>query len=112
LLSTCEAEYVAASEAACEIKWLRTLLSKLKFTQLATTPLLCDNNSSIVLSKDSSFHTQVKQIDIKYHSIHQHVEQGCLKLHYVHSKDNLADIFTKVLPCKDFERLCACLGLQ
>jgi hypothetical protein len=111
-LSTCEAEYVAASEAASELKWLRTLLSELEFPQLSATPLLCDNNGSIVLTEDSSFHARVKQIDIKHHSIRQHVSEGRLKLHYVRSKDNTADIFTKPLPRKDFERLRACLGLR
>jgi hypothetical protein len=111
-LSTCEAEYVAASEAASELKWLRSLLGELEFPQLSATPLLCDNNGSIILTEDSSFHARVKQIDIKHHSIRQHVEQGLLKLHYVKSKDNTADIFTKALPRKDFERLRACLGLR
>jgi hypothetical protein len=97
-LSTCEAEYVAASEAASEITWLRTLLAELEFPQLAASPLLCDNNGSIVLSEDLSFHVRVKQINIKHHSIREKVELGCLKLHYVRSKDNLADIFTKALP--------------
>jgi hypothetical protein len=97
-LSNCEAEYVAASEAASELTWLHSLLGELEFTQLSATPLLCDNNGSIVLTEDSSFHARVKQIDIKHHSIRQKVEIGQLKLHYVKSKDNLADIFTKALP--------------
>lgn len=33
-LSTCEAKYVAASEAASELKWLRMLLGELEFMQL------------------------------------------------------------------------------
>jgi hypothetical protein len=111
-LSTCEAEYVAASEAASELKWLWTLLGELEFPQLSAAPLLCDNNGSIVLTEDSSFHMRIKQIDIKHHSIHQHVSEGCLKLHYVRSKDNTADIFTKPLPHKDFKRLRACLSLR
>jgi len=111
-LSTCKAEYIAASEAASEITWLRSLLLEIDFSQLSATPLLCDNNGSIILTEDSSFHARVKQIDIKYHSIRQKVELGQLKLHYVQSKDNLADIFTKPLPRKDFERLRAYLGLH
>jgi hypothetical protein len=111
-LSTCEAEYVAASEAASELTWLRSLLFELDFPQLSATPLLCDNNGSIILTEDSSFHTRIKQIDIKYHSIRQKVEAGQLKLHYVQSKDNLADIFTKPLPRKDFERIRQYLGLR
>jgi len=72
-LSTCEAEYVAASEAASEITWLHSLLLELDFIQLSATLLLCDNNGSIILTEDSSFHACIKQINIKHHSIRQKV---------------------------------------
>lgn len=49
-LSTCEAEYVAASEAGKEVAWLRMLLLELDFPQLSVSPLMCDNNSAIVLT--------------------------------------------------------------
>jgi hypothetical protein len=67
-LSTCEAEYVAASEAGKEIAWLRMLLNEIKFPQTRASPLMCHNNSAIVLTKDSSFHAHVKHIDLAHHS--------------------------------------------
>ena len=111
-LSTCEAEYVAASEAGKEIAWLRMLLHEIEFPQLSSSPLMCDNNGAIVLTEDSSFHARVKHIDIAHHSIRERVSRRQLKLHYVRSKDNIADIFTKALPRKDYDRLRTCLGLR
>jgi hypothetical protein len=111
-LSTCEAEYVAASEAGKEIAWLRMLLQEVEFPQLSASPLMCDNNGAIVLTEDSSFHARVKHIDMAHHSIRERVTQRQIKLHYVRSKDNIADIFTKALPRKDFDRLRACLGIR
>jgi len=111
-LSTCEAEYVAASDAAKEVAWLHTLLHELDFTQPSATPLLCDNTGGITLSEDVSYHAKVKHIDISMHSIRERVARGQIKLHYVKSMNNAADIFTKSLPCKDFEHLRTCLGLQ
>jgi hypothetical protein len=111
-LSTCEAEYVAASDASKELAWLRTLLREIDFAQPTATPLLCDNTGGITLSEDASYHSKVKHIDINIHSIRERVALGQLKLHYVKSTNNVADIFTKSLPRKDFERLRACLGVQ
>jgi hypothetical protein len=111
-LSTCEAEYVAASEAAKELVWLRTLLDELEFTQPSATPLLCDNMGGIILSEDASYHLKVKHIDIAIHSLRECVAHSQIKLTYVKSLNNAADIFTKALPRKDFERLRLCLGLQ
>lgn len=68
-LSTCEAEYVAASDVSKELTWLRTLLHELNFMQPSATPLLCDNTGGITLSKDTSFHSKVKHINITVHSI-------------------------------------------
>lgn len=111
-LSTCEAEYLAASDASKELTWLRTLLLELNFVQPSATPLLCDNTGGITLSEDASFHSKVKHIDIAVHSIRERVSRGQLKLSYIKSMNNAADIFTKALPRKDFERLRTCLGLQ
>jgi hypothetical protein len=111
-LSTCEAEYVAASDAAKELVWIRTLLREIDFVQPTATPLLCNNTGGITLTEDASYHSKVKHIDINVHSIREHVSLGLLKLHYVRSINNSADIFTKALPRKDFERLRQSLGSQ
>jgi hypothetical protein len=70
-LSTCEAEYVTASDTSKELTWLRTLLHEIEFTQPSATPLLCDNTGGITLSEDASYHSKVKHIDIAVHAIRE-----------------------------------------
>ena len=54
-LSSAEAEYVAATTAACQIVWMRRTLSELQHEQNEPTPILCDNNSAIALSRNHVF---------------------------------------------------------
>lgn len=54
-LSSAEAEYVAATSAACHAIWLRRLLADLGHKEEGPTPILCDNTSAIALSKILSF---------------------------------------------------------
>ena len=46
-LSTCEAEYVAASWCVCRAIWLRNLLSKEELKQRGATIIQVDNKSEI-----------------------------------------------------------------
>ena len=50
-LSLAEAEYMAASMAACEVMWLRKLLVGLFECELEATVVHCDNQSGIRLSR-------------------------------------------------------------
>jgi hypothetical protein len=59
-LSTTEAEYVAACENAKEGVWLKRLLHELMPDWTEAVPLMCDNMSSIDLSKNPRFHQLVK----------------------------------------------------
>ena len=61
-MSSCEAKYVAASEAAKEIAWLCQLLNGIGFPQTDPTIMRADNNSAICLSNDPSFHAQAKHM--------------------------------------------------
>ncbi|XP_061345127.1 uncharacterized mitochondrial protein AtMg00810-like [Gastrolobium bilobum] len=55
-LSTCEAEYVAASWCVCHAIWLRNLLSKLEQEQVGPTEIRVDNKSAIELAKNPVNH--------------------------------------------------------
>jgi Reverse transcriptase (RNA-dependent DNA polymerase) len=46
-LSTCEAEYVAASSYVCHSLWLRKLLKKMNFSQEKATNIRVDNKSQL-----------------------------------------------------------------
>jgi hypothetical protein len=102
-LSSAEAEYVAATSAACQAVWLRRVLEGLQQKQEGPTTVYCDNNSAIALSKNHVFHQKSKHIDTRYHFIRELVNNGEVHVEHCKSIDQLADIFTKPLAKDIFE---------
>lgn len=100
-LSTTESEYMAASEAAKEILWLRQLLIDIDEPQLVVT-LCIDNQSAIKLIHNPIYHKRTKHIDIRYNFIREKVEQNIINIEYVNSSNQLADFLTKALPPSKF----------
>jgi hypothetical protein len=81
-LSTTEAEYVAATHAAKEALWLRTLINEIFGGIMGATMLHCDNQSAIALTKDHQYHARTKHIDIHFYFICWIIEKGKVKLVY------------------------------
>lgn len=70
ILSSTEAEYVAANEGTKELVWLRYLLNKV--TKISYTPtLLVDNVGAIKLAKNPEFHKRTKHVEVKYHFVRE-----------------------------------------
>ncbi|MCO5606574.1 hypothetical protein L7F22_060762 [Adiantum nelumboides] len=67
-LSTTEAEYMAATEAAKEALWLSRLVGDLGMA-LDAPMLHCDSQSAIALAQNPVFHENTKHIEVRYHSI-------------------------------------------
>jgi hypothetical protein len=110
-LSTCEAEYVAATSCVCHAIWLRNLLKELNLPQKEPTKIFVDNKSAIALAKNPVFHDRSKHIDTRYHYIRECVANNNVKLEYVKTHDQAADIFTKPLKREDFVKLRYLLGV-
>ena len=60
--------------------------------------LFCDSQSAIHLAKNSSYHSQTKHIDVRYHWIRDVVSSKLLKLEKIHTDDNGSDMITNILP--------------
>ena len=66
---------MAAFESTQKCIWLHALLKGISFDMTdRPTPILCNNNTTINLSKDPTLHTCIKHVDIKYHFL-----QECIK---------------------------------
>ena len=111
-LSTCEAEYVAASSCVTHAVWLRNLLGDLGMAQGSATEVMVDNKSAIELAKNPVHHERSKHIDVRFHYIRDVMKRGEVSLKYVPSQEQAADIFTKPLPVVAFNHGRMMLGMK
>ena len=73
-------------------------------------PIFCDSTSAISISKNPCLHSKSKHIDIRFHFLRDQYEKGVVDVIHVDTYDQLADILTKPLDEKPFERLRGELG--
>ncbi|KAL6342654.1 hypothetical protein AAG906_013060 [Vitis piasezkii] len=97
--SSTEAEYRAVASTTSELFWLRQLLKDFQAPISSPTLLFCDNQVAIHLASNPFFHERTKHIEIDCHFVHDKVTDGFIKLMPLHSQHQLADVFTKALPC-------------
>jgi hypothetical protein len=102
-LSTTEAEYIAASEAAREAIWLQRLhddlitLSPLP-SQSSPTIVFADSTGCLSQMENNRHHERTKHIDIKYHYVRDVYEQQIIDFQHCLTNEMTADILTKPLP--------------
>ncbi|XP_028391792.1 uncharacterized protein LOC114516495 isoform X1 [Dendronephthya gigantea] len=95
-LSTCEAEYIALTNAMQEAKFLKQLCIDMKVSiHEGKAFIKIDNQGAMNLAKNPIHHQRTKHIDIRYHFIREEVKEGRVSLEYVSTEENIADIFTK-----------------
>jgi len=110
-LSTTEAEFIAITEACKEMLWVKKFLQELDFSQEMYV-LLCDSQSVIHLSKNSTFRSKYKHIYVRYDWIRDVLNDKLLELEKVHTDENGYDMITKSLPRWKFETCCLIAGLR
>ncbi|PNX59385.1 putative copia-type protein, partial [Trifolium pratense] len=98
--SSAEAEYRVMASAACEMIWLKGLLMT----------LFCDNQAAMHIATNPVFHERTKHIEVDCHFIRRQVQNHVIQTAYTRSHDQLADVFTKMLPSTQFHRLLSKLG--
>jgi hypothetical protein len=69
--STTEAKYIAASETAKDVVWIKKFVSELGVVPSCSSPidLYCDNNGAIAQAKEPRSHQKSKHILQRYHLI-------------------------------------------
>jgi len=95
-LSTIEVEYIAITEGSKEMIWLQGILEELGRNQQDNT-LWRDSQIAIHLENNLAFHSRTKHIQLRYHFIRSVLEDGSLKLGKIHTSENAANMFTKVI---------------
>ena len=102
-LSTAEAEYMAASIAACEITYLRRVLEDLGFPQAGPTTIWEDNAACIHMSETSVMYHKARHINTRVYRLREFVKDKEVKLYKIKSQDQAADSHTKSTPRAAFE---------
>ncbi len=74
--------------------------------------IYCDNFNNIQLAKNLVFHARTKHIEVHYHFIREKVLASEIDLIYVSTKDQVADIFTKVLGAEKHRRFRSMLAVM
>jgi hypothetical protein len=104
-LSSCEAEIMAASEAAKEAIFLSRFLSELGHGSTEPVEMGMDNQAAIAISYNPEMHSRTKHIDRRHFFVRECVENMQLRVPFVKTVDNLADFFTKPLPKVQFFKM-------
>ena len=103
-LSTVEAKYIAAGSCCTQLLWMQKLLHEYGICQENLT-IYCDNTSAINISKNPVQHSRTKHIEIQHHFIRELIEDGTLTLEFIHTDDQKANLFIKLLDSKRFKFL-------
>jgi len=111
-ISSCEAEFMAATGAAMQAMWLRTLLSELTTMKPKRVTLYVDNKSAIQLMKNPVFHGRSKHIDIKFHYIRECVERDQIEVKWIGTLEQRADPLTKAMTVVKLSEMRHLLGVR
>jgi len=109
--SNTEAKYHQLAYTATEISWLCSLFRDLHIS-FTTLIIWCDNISSIFFASNPIFYFKMKHLESDYHYVHDKVVRRKLHVRYIHTADQVADIFTKGLSSVRFALLSAKLMLR
>ncbi|KAJ9561425.1 hypothetical protein OSB04_006585 [Centaurea solstitialis] len=112
--STCESEYIAASEAAKEATWLQNFIGDLGVVPTINEPIeiFCDNTGAIALTKEPKDHGKSRHIKRKFHYVRHRLEDGDILVSRISSEENPADPFTKALSKTKHDLHARSIGLR
>lgn len=108
--SSAEAEYRSLALVACEIVWLRALLSDFH-VHVPRSVVYCDSKSAIDLADNPTGHERTKHIEVDAHFMRDKVADGTVVLVHIHTAQQLADVLTKPLNLAKFHYLTSKMGV-
>jgi hypothetical protein len=91
-LSTCEAEYVAASTATQDAAWIGPHVSEMLGQEKpGAVPIRVDNQGAIAMAKKDGWNRRTRHINVRYQYVQQAVRDGDIRIEYVASAEQRAD---------------------
>jgi hypothetical protein len=99
------AEVYAAGNATLDIMALSYVVEEMGMNFPMPFTLQMDNEAARIFAANSAQRTKLKHIDCRQEWVRMLRDKDICNPVHVDTKKNLADIFTKILPKADFERL-------
>ena len=103
-LSSSEAEYIALSETAKEIRFLYQLLTEMGIEVELPIVVRVDNIGAIFMAENIAVSPKTKHVDIRYRFVNDMVSERFLEVIFVGSLENDADLFTKNVKGEIYEK--------
>ncbi len=112
-LPSCEAEYMALASSVKEAIWLRNIFGFIT-SQSKYSPILLqvENQGAIKVSKNDSFSTRTKHIDIQYHFVRDSLSKNLFSIQYCPTSEMAVDILTRPLQSALHEQFRSDIGLN
>ena len=109
--SSAEAEFRAVAHGICEVMWIKRILEELKFTFSTPLKVYCDNKTAISIAHNPVLHDRTKHIEVDKHFIKEKLNTGIICMTYLPTTEQLADVLTKGLHKKQFNKLTSKLAM-
>ncbi|KAG6424759.1 hypothetical protein SASPL_115179 [Salvia splendens] len=97
ILSTTEAEFVAAAACSCQAMWMKRILKELGYEGSEGTTIFYDNCSMIKQSKNPVMHCRSKHINVRFHFLRELSREGVVQLKHCGTQEHMAEVLTKPL---------------
>ena len=101
--SSAETEYRALARGICEALWIRRILEELNLSFEPTVNMYCDNQAALSIAHNPVHHNRTKHVEIDHHFIKEKIDSGVIKMKHIPTKEQIADILTKVLSSQQFD---------
>ena len=108
---------MALMEATKELKWVKTLLAELGFSNgksndpTEPTDLFSDNQGAIALAKNPVSHSRAKHIDLRHHFVREAIQDKIIWVQYIPTAEMTADSLTKALGREKQEKCTVRMGI-
>jgi hypothetical protein len=104
-ISSGAAEVYAAANATFEFLHLSYVADEMGIKFPLPFTLQMDNTAAQAFANNTALKTKLKHIDVRQEWVRMLRNKDIIKPIHVDTKDNLADLFTKILPKNDFIRM-------
>ncbi|KAL6329944.1 hypothetical protein AAG906_039859 [Vitis piasezkii] len=110
--NSAEVEFRSVALRICKVLLIRQLLEELKISRTLPMKLYCDNKATISIAHNLVLHDRTKHVEVNKHFIKEKLESGLICMPYIPTTEQVANVLTKGIPTKQFDRLIDKLAME